>query len=178
MGIDWAFDNLAVIDLKKKQMTFEDSHIRVIAPLDPSQGPRYIEPRRPDEEAQDMDNLYKMTASLEDYVNLTADGTLSWRCASSCVSDSDADLEDWQNRLHEVSQRRCATITKELRWIGSEVSTVPTFDGLSDIQLFLKQYEEQIPLEKRLEVLDIALRATPARWWAAHKNTISSWPTC
>lgn len=125
-----------------------------------------------------MDNLYKMTASLEDYVNLTADGTLSWRCASSCMSDSDVDLEDWQNRLLEVSQRRCVIITKELRWIGSEVSTVPTFDGLSDIQLFLKQYEEQIPLEKRLEVLDIALRATPARWWAAHKNTISSWSTC
>ena len=98
-----------------------------------------------------------MTASLEDYVNPTVDGTLSWRCASSCVSDSDANLEDWQNRLHEVSQRRCATITKELRWIGLEVSTTPTFDGLSDIQLFLKQYEEQIPLEKRLEVLDIAL---------------------
>lgn len=39
LGIDWAFDNLAVIDLKKKQMTFEDSRIRVIAPLDPSQGP-------------------------------------------------------------------------------------------------------------------------------------------
>jgi hypothetical protein len=94
------------------------------------------------------------------------------------VSDSNADLEDWQNNLHEVSQRRCATITKELRWIGSEVSTVPTFDGLSDIQLFLKQYEEQIPLEKRLEVLDIALQATPARWWDAHKNIISSWPTC
>ena len=94
---------------------------------------------------------------MEDYVNPTTDGTLSWRCASSCVSDSDADFEDWQDRLHEVSQRRCAIITKELRWIGSEVSIVPTFDGLSDIQLFLKQYEEQIPLEKRLEVLDIAL---------------------
>lgn len=42
-----------------------------------------------------MDNLYKMTTSLEDYVNPTADGTLSWRCASSCVSDLDVDLEDW-----------------------------------------------------------------------------------
>jgi hypothetical protein len=98
-----------------------------------------------------------MTTSLEDYVNSTADGTLSWRCASSCVFDSYADLEDWQNRLHEVSQGRCPTITKELRWIASEVSTVPTFDGLSDIQLFLNQYEEKIPPEKRLEVLDIAL---------------------
>ena len=78
LGIDWAFDNLAVIDLKKKKMTFEDSCIRVIAPLDTSQGPQYTEPCRPDEGAQDMDNLYKMTARLQDYVNLTADGTLSW----------------------------------------------------------------------------------------------------
>ena len=76
-------------------MTFEDSRIRVIAPLDPSQGPRYTEPRRSDEGAQDMDNLYKIIMSLEDYVNPTADGTLSWRCASSSVSISNADLEDW-----------------------------------------------------------------------------------
>ena len=43
-GIDWAIDNMAIIDLKKRQMTFEDSQIQVIAPLDPFQGPRYIEP--------------------------------------------------------------------------------------------------------------------------------------
>ncbi len=43
LGIDWAFDNKAVINLKKRQMTFEDNQVRVIAPLDPLQGPRYIE---------------------------------------------------------------------------------------------------------------------------------------
>src|SRR5271155_2626287 len=31
LGIDWAFDNMAVINLKKRQMTFEDKKIRVIA---------------------------------------------------------------------------------------------------------------------------------------------------
>lgn len=41
LGIDWAFDNLVVINLKKKQMTFEGHNIRMIAPLDPSTGPRY-----------------------------------------------------------------------------------------------------------------------------------------
>ena len=41
LGIDWAFDNLAVINLKKKQMTFEGHNIRIIAPLDPSMGPHY-----------------------------------------------------------------------------------------------------------------------------------------
>ena len=35
LGIDWAIGNMAVIDLKRRQMTFEDAQIRVIAPLDP-----------------------------------------------------------------------------------------------------------------------------------------------
>ena len=35
LGIDWAIDNMAIIDLKKRQMNFEDNQIRVIAPLDP-----------------------------------------------------------------------------------------------------------------------------------------------
>ena len=36
LGIDWAFDNLAIINLKNKQMTFEGHNIKVIVPLDPS----------------------------------------------------------------------------------------------------------------------------------------------
>ena len=40
LGIDWAFDNLVFINLKKKQMTFEGHNIRIIVPLDPSKGPR------------------------------------------------------------------------------------------------------------------------------------------
>ena len=39
--IDWDFDNLAVINLKKKKMTFEGHNIRIIAPLDPSIRPLY-----------------------------------------------------------------------------------------------------------------------------------------
>ena len=35
LGIDWAIDNMVVIDLKKIQVTFEDNQIWVIAPLDP-----------------------------------------------------------------------------------------------------------------------------------------------
>jgi len=46
LGIDWAFDNLAVIYLKKRRMTFEGDGLRVIAPLDPDEGRRYKEPIR------------------------------------------------------------------------------------------------------------------------------------
>ena len=49
---------MAVIDLKKRQMTFEDNQIRVIAPLDPFQGPRYTEPIWAEEEACNMESLY------------------------------------------------------------------------------------------------------------------------
>ena len=44
LGIDWVISNMVVIDLKRRQTTFEDAQIRVIAPLDPFQGSRYIEP--------------------------------------------------------------------------------------------------------------------------------------
>ena len=35
LGIDWAISNMAIINLKRRQMTFEDGQIRVIALLDP-----------------------------------------------------------------------------------------------------------------------------------------------
>ncbi len=34
LGIDWAFDNLAIINLKKRLMIFEGNDIGVIVPLD------------------------------------------------------------------------------------------------------------------------------------------------
>ena len=89
LGIDWEFDNLAIINLKKKQMTFEGHNIRIIGPLDPSKGPRYTKPIRGKEEMKEVDDLYKMTIVKDDYIDRTVDGTLSWCYASSCISDSD-----------------------------------------------------------------------------------------
>ena len=40
-SIDWAFENQAIINLKKKIMSFEGNGIRIIGPLDPALGPRY-----------------------------------------------------------------------------------------------------------------------------------------
>ena len=80
--------------------------------------------------------------------------------------------------MHEVSGRRLARITKTLRWIGSEVSTLPIFDGLSDINIFVQEYEAQLPYSKRLQHLVVALRATPTRWWTVHQQNIATWDTC
>jgi hypothetical protein len=90
-----------IINLKRREMIFEVGDLKVTAPLDPSEGKRYIEPTR----GNDIDNLYNMTAWMDDYVNLTADGALSWRSISSCASDSEEGLEHWQQRMHEVSTR-------------------------------------------------------------------------
>ena len=39
LGIDWAFNNSTIVDLKKRHMTFERDGLRDIAPLDPDEGP-------------------------------------------------------------------------------------------------------------------------------------------
>ena len=44
LGLDWAFDNQIMINLKTRKMTFESKDYRVIAPLDPSEGERFVEP--------------------------------------------------------------------------------------------------------------------------------------
>ena len=69
-------------------------------------------------------------------------------------------------------------LTMSLRWIGSEVSQIPTFSGFSQVKEFLVEYEIQVPSFQRLKALDVALRATPARWWVAHKQNIATWETC
>jgi hypothetical protein len=38
LGLDWEFDNEAIIKLKTKKMMFESGEYRVIAPLDPLEG--------------------------------------------------------------------------------------------------------------------------------------------
>ena len=61
LGIEWEIDNYAVINLKNRHMTFEGKGLRVIVPLGPSQGERYTELVR--YEDQDvLDHIYNITA--------------------------------------------------------------------------------------------------------------------
>jgi hypothetical protein len=62
LGIDWAYENYVVIDLKKETMTFESDGMKVTQPLDPYQGPRYTEPVDDNMEPYVLDQLYNMTA--------------------------------------------------------------------------------------------------------------------
>jgi hypothetical protein len=101
---------------------------------------------------------------MDDYVNPTTYGVLSWRSISLCASNLEEGLESWQQRMHEVSTRRCAGITRSLRWIRTKLCDPPRYDGLNDISLFLKEFELHVPEQKRFLALDVVLKVTPARW--------------
>ena len=44
VGIDWEINNQTIINFKKRILSFEDSEIRVVAPIDPLEGQRYVHP--------------------------------------------------------------------------------------------------------------------------------------
>ena len=121
LGIDWATNMNEVINLKKWKMIFENKSLCVVVPLDPAEGSHYTELVRDYESDDDLDQIYKIMARDQDWVNLTADRRISWDHKSSYKSDSDEELEHWQNRLHEVSTLRCNMMTKSLHCVSSEV---------------------------------------------------------
>ena len=78
--------------------------------MDPQEGRRYIEHLR-DAAGRSWDHAYNIS---EDYIHSTIDGELGWHGTSSASFDSDDALENWQNKLHEVSFRKCGLITQSL----------------------------------------------------------------
>jgi hypothetical protein len=71
--------------------------------------------------------------------------------------------------------RRCARIDHTVRWVGIEIRESPSFHGLNDLKTFLTQYEDEVLENQRLLELDLAFKATPARWWGEHKDTITDY---
>ena len=70
LWIEWDNDSMVVINFKKWVMTFENQDVKVIAPMDPQEGRRYIEPVR-DEAGRSWDHAYNIS---KDYVHPTVDG--------------------------------------------------------------------------------------------------------
>jgi len=58
LGIDKAFENYAIIDIKRETMTFEVEGVRVIQPFGPYQGSRFNDPMDDREEPELLDQLY------------------------------------------------------------------------------------------------------------------------
>ena len=44
--------------------------------------------------------------------------------------------------------RKCALITKSLRWVGTEVCDFPTYEGLPNIDAFIYEFEAKVPKQQ------------------------------
>ena len=155
-------------------MVFEGKEFRVILPLDPSQGERYTEPLRHEDQA-DTEPISTITVQEEGYADPPAAG---WESGSSCMTDSEDELESWQHRLSEHHRGSNVCPTKSLRWVDSQPRTIPVYDGSTNPEPFIVQFSDQIPDLQKMEALESAFRATAVRWWMSHKRQISTWEAC
>lgn len=81
LGLDWAIDMDAIINLKHRSMVFENNETMVVVPLDPAEGERYTKLVHTEE---DVEHIYKLTTRDEDWINPTPYGWISWDRDSSC----------------------------------------------------------------------------------------------
>ena len=121
-------------------MTFDNQDIRVITPTDPNEGRMYIEIVK-DEFFKRWDHAYNIS---EDYIHPNADGELGWHSDSSVSFNLDDALENWQNRMHEVSARKCGLITQLLCHVAIEIVELPIYEGLPKLSAFLMEFEEMV----------------------------------
>lgn len=78
LGIDWATDMNGVINLKNHKMIFEKKSLRVVVPLDLTEGSCYTEPVHDNKSNDELDCIYQITTREQDSVNPTTDGRISW----------------------------------------------------------------------------------------------------
>ena len=114
MGSDWAIKNQTFINLKRRTLSFEDLGMRVVMPIDPPEGQRYVEPLKGEYHEGNLDTIYNIFSMMDDYINPMTNGKLGWRSVRSYSLDLGETLENLQNQLHEVSIRKCTKITKSL----------------------------------------------------------------
>jgi len=165
LEIDWAIDMNGVINSKKQIMSFERKSLSIVVSMVPAEGSHYTEATHNYEESDDdLDQIYKIIAQDQDWVNFTTGGCIAWDRKSFYTSDLDEELEHWKNRLLEVSTLHCNMTTKLLRCVSSEVISLPYYDGLIDIDKFLDAFEREVFDKHCFQALDLALRATLARW--------------
>ena len=110
----------------------------------PAEGQGYVKLVHSEGQCDCLDHIYNVMYSRNDYVNPTIDKKLSWRSVSSCTSDSGEALENWHNRMHEVSMRICIRIIWSLWNVGAETSEIPTYEGLPNLASFLVEFEAKV----------------------------------
>ena len=126
----------------------------------------------------DLDCIYKINVQDKDWVNLTTDCRISWERESSCTSDSDKEIERWQNQLHEITTLNCNMMVRSLCFMTTEARDLPMYDGLSTMDEFLNKFESAVPEQQWFDALKWALCATLARWLGTHRRSFEDWCGC
>ena len=54
--------NQTIINFKRRILSFEDFEMKLVAPLGPLEGQRYIEPMFNERKADHLDNIYNVTS--------------------------------------------------------------------------------------------------------------------
>jgi len=52
-----------------------------------------------------------------------------------------------------------------------EVRKLPYYDGLTNVDLFLDEFERKVLEDQCFQALELALCATHPRWWGMHKDS-------
>ena len=66
LWIDWCIDNQTIINFKKRILSFEDSKMRMVAPIDPLEGQLNFEPVHSEGRRKYLDQLYNVMSSKDD----------------------------------------------------------------------------------------------------------------
>lgn len=152
-------------------MIFEKKSICVIVPLDPAEGARYTKPVRNEDSDDELDCIYQIMVQDQDWVNPTADGRISWEHDSSCMLDSNEEIERWQNRLHEVTTLNYNMMIRSLQHMMTEARKLPADDGATNGKEFVDQCGNTITKQKRHGVQKGALHVTTTQGWSTPQKT-------
>ena len=100
LGIDCAIDMNGIINFKHKKMIFEKKSHCVVVPLDPTEGPRYMEPVHNDEQDEALDCIYQIATKRPIKGKVMEEQRISQGCAEPYTNDLKEEDEQWQNRMN------------------------------------------------------------------------------
>jgi hypothetical protein len=81
----------------KELMTFEADGMKFTQPLDPYQGPHYMDMVEGNMEKDALDHLYTLNIGKRaDYINLTAYNLVRWHSVKSTGEDSEVSFDSWK----------------------------------------------------------------------------------
>ena len=84
-----------------------------------------------------MDNIYNICSQVDDYINPTTKGNMSWWSICSCSYELGEVVENWRTHIYEVSMQKCSQIMNSLWWIGNDICDLTTYEGLPKLYAFL-----------------------------------------